>query len=110
MHKFSLVAVSREQLARAAQSTGGQAADTVVGGHERVLRQTVIGLTAGSAQTDHESNGEATVYVLSGRVRVVAGEVSWDALAGDLVIVPQERHRVEAVEDSSILLTVAIPR
>ncbi|MFC6085857.1 cupin domain-containing protein [Sphaerisporangium aureirubrum] len=110
MHKFSLVAVSRQQMARAAASTGGLAADTVVGGHERVLRQTVIALIKGSAQTEHEGNGEATVFVLSGRVRVVAGEVSWDALTGDLVIVPSERHRVEAVEDSSILLTVAMPR
>ncbi|MEV7966458.1 LuxR family transcriptional regulator [Sphaerisporangium sp. NPDC088356] len=110
MKKFSLVAVARRQLERAAESTGGQAADTVVGGHERVLRQTVVGLTEGTVQSEHELRGEATVYVLWGRVRVVAGEVSWDALAGDLLIVPDERHHVEALEDSAILLTVAMPR
>lgn len=110
MHKFSLVAVARQQLERAAESTGGHAADTVVGGHERVLRQTVIGLTQGAAQSEHEVRGEATLYVLWGRVRVVAGDVSWDALAGDLIVVPDARHHVEALEDSAILLTVAMPR
>jgi quercetin dioxygenase-like cupin family protein len=109
MHKFSLVAVARQQAARAAESPRGLASDTVVGGHERVLRHTVIAFTKGSALAEHEANGEATVFVLSGRVRLVAGEVSWEAMTGDLVIVPDERHRVEALEDSSILLTVAMP-
>ncbi|MCW2879033.1 MAG: hypothetical protein JWQ95_3133 [Sphaerisporangium sp.] len=109
MKKFSLVAVARQQLERAAESTAGHAADTVVGGHECVLRQTVMGLTQGSVQGEHEIRGEATMYMLWGRVRVVAGEVSWDVLAGDLLVVPDSRHRVEALEDSAILLTVAMP-
>ncbi|GAA3834574.1 cupin domain-containing protein [Sphaerisporangium flaviroseum] len=110
MNKFSLVAVARQQLERAAESTGGHAADTVVGGHERVLRQTVVGITQGSVESEHEIRGEATIYVLWGRVRVIAGDVSWDALAGDLIVVPDSRHRLEALEDSAILLTVAMPR
>ncbi|MFC4586337.1 cupin domain-containing protein [Sphaerisporangium corydalis] len=108
MNKFSLVAVARQQLERAATSTAGHAADTVVGGHEHILRHTVIGLTGGTVQGEHEVRGEATLYVLWGRVRVVAGEVSWDAQAGDLLIVPDVRHHMEALEDSAVLLTVAM--
>ncbi|WP_214409754.1 LuxR family transcriptional regulator [Sphaerisporangium fuscum] len=110
MQKFSLVAMGRRQLERAAESRGGHAAETVVGGHERILRQTVIGLRKGAEQTDHEVNGEATIYVLEGRVRLIAGKDSWEGSTGDLLAVPDERHRVEALQDSTFLLTVAMPR
>ena len=59
-------------------STSGRAAHTAVGGHEHVLRQTVIALRAGQALAEHENPGEATVHVLRGRVRLVAGTDSWD--------------------------------
>ena len=72
MQRISLEASAREQLELAA-THGGRAADTVVGGHERVLRQTVIALTQGSELGNHENPGEATVYVLRGRVRLVSG-------------------------------------
>lgn len=63
MQKVSIEALARQQLAHAA-SQGRNAADTVVGGHERVLRQTVIGMVAGSELGEHENPGEATIYVL----------------------------------------------
>jgi len=69
MLKFSLEALGRELLDRAATAGGGHTADTVVGGHERVLRQTLIALVKGSTLAEHENPGEATVHVLSGRVR-----------------------------------------
>jgi len=45
----------------------------VWGGHEHVLRQTLIALTAGSSMSEHENPGEATLQVISGRVRLVSG-------------------------------------
>jgi quercetin dioxygenase-like cupin family protein len=38
---------------------------------------------------------------------MVAGETSWDGSPGDLLIVPQARHSLEAIEASAVLLTVA---
>lgn len=107
MEKISLDALGREQLKAAKRGTSGRAAETVFGGHEHVLRQTVIAMTAGSSLAEHENPGEATVHVLSGRVRLTTGAVSWEGRDGDLIVVPQTRHAVEALEDSTVLLTVA---
>ncbi len=107
MEKFSLDAIAREQARRAATAPGGRSAETVYGGHEHSLRQTVVALTAGSSLDEHESPGEATVQVLRGRVRMIAGDVTWEGRSGDLLVVPDARHALEAVEDSAILLTVS---
>jgi quercetin dioxygenase-like cupin family protein len=107
MQKLSLDALAREHLHRAAEATAGRSAETVFGGHERTMRQTVIALSAGTVLADHENPGEATAQVLSGRVRLVAGADAWEGRSGDLLVVPPGRHRLEALADSAVLLTVA---
>lgn len=107
MKKLSLTALAREHLGRAGRSSAGRSAETVYGGHEHALRQTLIALTAGTTLADHENPGEATVQVLSGRVRLGAGEDSWEGRDGDLIVVPAAMHDLHALEDSAVLLTVA---
>ncbi|OLT36537.1 LuxR family transcriptional regulator [Actinomadura sp. CNU-125] len=107
MQKLSLDAQARNLLTRASASSSGRAAETVYGGHEHVLRQTLIALTAGTGMSEHENPGEATVLVRAGRVRLTSGDDAWDGIAGDLLIVPGARHALEAIEDSVVLLTVA---
>ncbi len=106
VQKVSIQALARQQLERAA-SSGRNAADTVVGGHERILRQTVVGMTAGSEMSEHANPGEATIYVLIGAVRLVVGDDQWDGRTGDLLLIPDARHSLLALEDAAILLTVA---
>ena len=107
MQRISLVALARQQLDGARRAGGGHTADTVFGGRENVLRQTVIGMVKGASLAEHENPGEATVHVLLGRVRLSSGELSWEARSGDMIFVPDARHSLEALEDSAVLLTVA---
>jgi quercetin dioxygenase-like cupin family protein len=107
MNKISLTAAARAQLEAAGRASSGRSAHTVYGGHEHVLRQTMIALVAGQRLDEHENPGEATVQVLHGRVRLTAGKDSWEGSAGDLIVVPDARHALEAIESSTILLTVA---
>lgn len=107
MQKSSVTALAREQLSRARTSSSGRSAATVFGGHEHVLRQTVIALAGGRRLDDHVNPGEATVYVISGRVTLAAGGDSWNGSPGDLLVVPDSVHSLEAREDSAVLLTVA---
>ena len=110
MEKSSLTALAREQLSLAKQAGSGRSAETVYGGHEHVLRQTVIALVAGRGLSEHENPGEATVYVLRGRVRLQAKGDEWEGSPGDLLIVPDARHTLAALADSVVLLTVAMTR
>jgi quercetin dioxygenase-like cupin family protein len=57
--------------------------------------------------TDSASPGDATLQVLRGRVRLVAGDRSWPGRPGDLLAIPDARHALHADEDSVVLLTVA---
>lgn len=107
MQKLSLDALVREMLDAAGRSSAGRAARTVVGGHEHVLRHTLIALLGGRSLAEHENPGEATVHVLRGRVRLVAGADHWEGRQGDLLVVPARSHHLDALEDAAVLLTVA---
>lgn len=106
MESLSLTALADEQIAAASAAHAGRAAHTVHGGHEHALRQTVIALAGGHELAEHESPGEATLQVLRGRVRLIAGDDSVEGSAGDLLVIPPVRHSLSALEDSAVLLTV----
>jgi hypothetical protein len=59
MEKLSLDALARELMKAAAAAPASRSARTVYGGHEHVLRQTLMALTAGSSMSEHENPGEA---------------------------------------------------
>lgn len=105
--KLSLDALARELLKDAKGSNNGRTAETVYGGHERTLRQTVMALTSGTSMAEHDSPGEATLLVITGRIRLSSGADDWEGRAGDLIAIPPSRHGLTALEDSAVLLTVA---
>lgn len=110
MESIRLTALAEELIAEAREHSSGRTARTLHGGHEHSLRQTVIALAGGHQLGEHESPGEATIQVLSGRVRLMAGEQKWEGAAGDFLIIPPARHNLEALDDSAVLLTVVIAR
>jgi quercetin dioxygenase-like cupin family protein len=69
MQKQSLPALVRQHLGTALTAASGRSAHAVYGGHEHVLRQTLIALRAGTSLDEHENPGEATIQVLHGRAR-----------------------------------------
>lgn len=107
MESTSLTTLADEMLAEAKQHHSGRAAHTVYGGSVHHLRQTLVALQAGQALAEHDSPGESTLQVLRGRVRLTAGEDSWEGAAGELASLPRSRHALESLEDSVVLLTVA---
>lgn len=107
MQKESLTALVRQHLESALAAPSGRSGHTIYGGHEHVLRHTLIALRGGTMLDEHENPGEATVQVLHGRVTLVAGDNRWNGSPGDLMFVPDSRHALEAEEDSVVLLTVA---
>lgn len=106
MQKISIEALARQQLEAAVAVSSGRASDTVFGGHEKRLRQTVMAFRAGTRLSEHQNPGEATVYVIRGSVWLESGGEAWQGKTGDLLIVPDGLHSLEAEEDSAVLFTV----
>jgi quercetin dioxygenase-like cupin family protein len=101
-------ALGQELLEKATRAHSGRAGHTLphpVDG----LRQTVIALRGGAELGEHESPGPASLLVISGRVRVLAGEETVVLAAHEISPVPNRRHGLHADEDSVLLLTVAVP-
>lgn len=107
MDTTSLTSLADELLADARQAHAQRAARTVYGGQEHALRQTMIALASGAGLSEHESPGEATLHVLDGNVRFVAGEDTVELGAGDHLVIPGVRHSLEATSDAVVLLTVS---
>lgn len=106
MQKTSLTALVRHELDHARAANSGRSSKTVFGGHEKALRQTVIAMKEGAVLDEHSSPGEATIQVLQGRVVMDSGGNSWTGWVGALLIVPDNKLTLTALEDSAVLLTV----
>ncbi|WP_099332390.1 cupin domain-containing protein [Actinomyces minihominis] len=109
---ISLTELGEVELERARETSSGRAAHTIYGGHEHSLRQTLIALRSGAELAEHASPGEATLQVLRGHVRLVNTEdgSKQEMREGDFLIIPPAFHAVEALDDSVMLLTVAVNR
>lgn len=108
MEHLALPDLIDDLLTQARSASSGRHSQTIHGGHEHALRQTVLGLVGGQGLATHESPGEATLQVLAGRIRFVAGEDSCELGAGAFLVIPPSRHSVDALEDSVFLLSVAV--
>ena len=106
MNPISIHDAVEEHLGKALQSPQGRSSHTLVGGRDRVLRQTVVALKAGERLAEHEPPGEATLMVLRGRVSLGTSSGEQTVSAHELVEIPRERHDLSAHEDSVVLLTV----
>src|SRR5688500_19712988 len=73
------------------------------------LRQTLIALRGGAELGEHESPGPASLLVIRGRVRLIAGEETVEVAAHQISPIPNRRHSLHADEDSVVLLSVAVP-
>ncbi len=106
MESLSLDALAEEHIAIAREHASGRSAKTIYGGHQHTMRQTLIALAAGHGLGEHDSPREATLQVLRGNVRLHTDTASWEGSAGDFLSIPPERHSLDALADSAVLLTV----
>lgn len=103
---LSLDTLANQLLDQARAHNSRRAARTVTAGPS--LRATVMAMVAGAELAEHDPPPAATLQVLSGSLRLHAGSRSWPLSGADLVTIPRERHSLEAVTDTVVLLTVAL--
>jgi quercetin dioxygenase-like cupin family protein len=108
MDVASIDALAAELLAKAVSAESGRSSVTVYSRSGARLRQTLTALAGGRVMGEHKSPGDASLLCLRGRARVRAGDAEVELGPGDLVAVPPQRHDVEALEPSVLLLTVAL--
>ncbi|MFI6832522.1 MULTISPECIES: cupin domain-containing protein [unclassified Kribbella] len=108
MDVSSIDDLAAERLAKAVSAESGRSSVTVYSRPGARLRQTLTALAAGRVMGEHKSPGDASLLCLRGRVRVRAGDAEVELGPGDLVAVPPQRHDVEALESSVLLLSVAL--
>jgi len=96
----------RELRPKAQEAHAGRAAHLLSGGPDSHLTQTVIAMRSGTSLSEHENPGEATVFVLEGEVRLTFEDgQTKSGRSGDILVIPDVRHGLDALLDSAILLT-----
>ncbi len=108
METMNLGEVGGQLLAEARLGPAHRAAKTILGGAGATLRQTLLALHAGASLGEHEAPGAASIYVVTGRVRLHTEQQAWALTAGEFVQLPQARHWLDAEQDAVVLLSVAV--
>jgi len=110
VNKISLEAKARELSKLAQQAKSGRAADTIVGGHEKRLRQTAVALCQGRVMNVQSTSGEATMLVITGRLWLQANNTKWFGREWSHLVIPEGPFSLEAETDTAFLLTIALSR
>lgn len=75
------------------------------------FRVVLISIRQAARMTDHVAAGPLAVYVLHGQIRMHMDDGTVELGPGHLLALERnERHDVEAVEESAFLLTIAWPQ
>lgn len=107
MDATSIHALADQQLSIAAGAASGRSSARVYGRPSGRLRQTLLALDGGRRMGEHKSPGDASLLCLQGHVVLRAGQASVELGPGDLLALPPQRHDIEALEPSVLLLTVS---
>jgi quercetin dioxygenase-like cupin family protein len=106
LHVFSLEEYARKLRAESAYIANGRNGITLV--KSPALRVVLELLHAGAELAEHHAPGPITVQVLEGEIRFLTGEDTFRVRAGEALALPAGRpHAVEAVRDSTLLITLA---
>jgi quercetin dioxygenase-like cupin family protein len=98
--------LAAELLDEARQHHSRRTARTVVTGTSQ--RATLIALAEGAELAKHDAPPAATLYVITGRVRLHTHDHDWVLDSGHLAAIPPQRHGLIALTDTAVLLTVAL--
>ncbi|MFS0886595.1 cupin domain-containing protein [Aeromicrobium sp. 179-A 4D2 NHS] len=109
MESTQLEPLIRDLFGEAREARAGRSAVNLHPGRHHHLRQTVIAILADQRLDEHEAPPEATLQVLSGSVRLTAGDETWDGSSGEVLVIPDRRHDLLALEDAAVLLTTYVP-
>jgi quercetin dioxygenase-like cupin family protein len=105
---FDLQAIDAELRTTKAYAREGHTARSLA--REDDLRVVLLAMKASARIAEHRADETAVVHVLSGHVRLHLRDEAVDLPAGRLfVLEPGLPHDVEAVDDSSFLLTLGWP-
>ncbi|GBD86671.1 hypothetical protein BMS3Abin03_00592 [bacterium BMS3Abin03] len=75
------------------------------------LRVVLITLHKGVTLHEHKVEGPITLFVLSGKINFIAGEEKVNAKSNGFIVLDKAiSHDVEALEDSSFILTIIQPK
>src|SRR5436305_12547872 len=90
------------------ETPDGARSPAVIHSQDGESRVVLIGLAPGEELGEHQVTEAALLVVVSGRVRIEAGDQSADAGAGELFrFDPAERHSVSSADGARVLLTLS---